>query len=267
VAPASPWARRTPARAIALGLAALVVFGTALLAAFGVLGGASGEQSPIAEVFATPTVTLPPLDPPALLARSADALSGLKSVRYVAEAGFYEPGAAPSPDLTSANALTITTHGDVVFPSSTTLQSDVISVGEYVVIGPDTWSRRNGNPGWVRQSTATTNIGPANPLALAYLPRFAITGTVQQIALEPEGSTPLHRLRFEVDPARFAAEAPPEARTAFPPGSSITADVWVRESDNLPATFYLAVTLDGGRQVRVRTLLTGYNEAGAITPP
>jgi hypothetical protein len=259
-------ARRTRAGGIALGLAAVVMFGTVLLAVFGVLGGASGEESPIAEVFATPTVTLPPLDPPALLERSAEAMAGLKSVRYFTEAGFYEQGVAPSPDVTTTNALTITMHGDIVFPSSYTLTSDVISVGDYVVIGPDTWSRRNANPGWVRQSTATTNIGPANALALAHLARHAVPGTVQQVALEPEGSTPLHHLRFEVDAARFAAEAPAEARAAFPLGSKITADVWVRESDNLPSAFYLAVDT-GGREVRVRTLLAGYNEAGAITPP
>jgi hypothetical protein len=259
-------ARRTRAGGIALGLAAVVMFGTVLLAVFGALGGASGEESPIAQALATPTVTLPPLDPPALLERSAEAMAGLESVRYVAEAGFYEQGAAPSPEVTTTNALTITMHGDVVFPSSYTLTSDVISVGDYVVIGPDTWSRRNANPGWVRQSTATTNIGPANPLALAHLARYAMPGTVQQVALEPEGSTPLHHLRFEVDAARFAAEAPSAARAAFPLGSKITADVWVRESDNLPSAFYLAVDT-GGREVRVRTLLAGYNEAGAITPP
>ena len=260
-------ARKSRAGAIALGLAGVVVFGTILLALFGALGGASGEQSPVAEVFATPTVTLPPLDPPALLARSAEAMAGLKSVRYVAEVGFYEPGAGASSEITTTNALTITVHGDAIFPSSYTLKSDVIAVGEYVVIGPDTWERRNANPGWVQQTTATTNIGPANPLALAYLAKFAAPGTVQQIALEPEGSTPLHRLRFAVDAARFTAEAPAEARTAFPPGSKITADVWVRESDNLPATFYLSVDTGGVREVRVRTLLTGYNEVGAITPP
>jgi hypothetical protein len=267
-AAAVPRAKRSRARAIALGMAAVMVFGTMLLAAFGVLGGASGEKSPIAQVFATPTVTLPPLDPPALLAQCAEAMAGLKSARYIAEAGFYESGGqAPSPEVTGTNALTITMHGDVAFPSSYTLTSDVLSVGDYVVIGPDTWSRRNANPGWVRQSTATTNIGPANPLALSHLALFAVPGTVQQMSVEPEGSTPLHRLRFEVDAERFAAEAPTEARAAFPPGSKITADIWVRESDNLPSAFYLVVDLGGGREVRVRTLLAGYNEAGAITPP
>ncbi|HET9493063.1 MAG TPA: hypothetical protein VFR15_02415, partial [Chloroflexia bacterium] len=259
-------AGRTRAGGVAVGLAAVVMFGTVLLALFGVLGGASGEQSPLAEVFATPTVTLPPLDPPALLDRSAEAMAGLKSVRYVAEAGFYEQGAAPSPEITRTNALTITMRGDVVFPSNYTLTSDVISVGDYVVIGPDTWSRRNANPGWVRQSTATTNIGPANPLVLSHLARFAVPGTVQQVALEPEGSTPLHHLRFEVDAARFASEGPADTRHAFPPGSKITADVWVRESDNLPSAFYLAVDT-GGREVRVRTLLAGYDETAGIAPP
>jgi hypothetical protein len=260
-------AGRTRAGGIALGLAAVVMLGTVLLGVFGVLGGASGERSPIAQALATPTFTLPPLDPPALLESSAEAMAGLKSVRYLAEAGFYEQGVAPSPEVTTTNALTITMHGDVVFPSSYTLTSDAISVGDYVVIGPDTWSRRNANPGWVRQSTATTNIGPANPLALAHLSRFAVPGTVQQVALELEGSSPLHHLRFEVDASRFAAEAPAGARAAFPPGSKITADVWVRESDNLPSAFYLSVDTGGGREVRVRTLLAGYNEVGAITPP
>ena len=219
----------------------------------------------LALLIPTPTSTLPFVEPQQALNDSATAMSALRSLRYVSEVGVYGL-TTPTSTVTETAVVSMTLHGSVALPDSYTLDSDSVPVGQYIVQGETTWSRRNGNPGWVRQQTSEVNIGAMNPLLMLQFPRFPKPGTIRQVEVERRDSGLVRHLQFEVDVARMLAELPQAARD-LSPGWVVTADTWVRDNDHILDRVYTVVDTGTGITTRTNMLLTAFNEPVEIKAP
>jgi hypothetical protein len=219
----------------------------------------------LALLIPTPTSTIPAVNPQQLLDNAASAMSSLRTLRYVSDVGIYGL-TTPTSTVTETAFVSMTLHGGVAFPDSYTLDGDSVPVGQYIVQGETTWSRRNGNPGWVRQQTSEVNIGAMNPLLPVQFPRYYKPGTVRQVEVERRENGNLRHLQFEVDVPRMLAEIPQAARD-LSSGWVITADTWVRDNDHILDRVYTVVDTRTGITTRTNMLLTGYNEPVDIKAP
>ncbi|HYO50713.1 MAG TPA: zinc-ribbon domain-containing protein, partial [Chloroflexia bacterium] len=132
---------------IAVVVASLVIIGTLIAVAVS-MREASGDLTLITPVASPmPEATGVPVEPSALLEKSAEAMSAVKTLRYQGEAGFYGV-ITPEPSVGGSAALSVTISGEVQLPDSYTMNTDVSRLGQFIVIGDKTWSRQNGNPRW-----------------------------------------------------------------------------------------------------------------------
>lgn len=215
---------------------------------------------------ATATSTPSSTDPVVLLDMSLKAMDDIRTLRYQSEVGFYgiEP---PTPGVTSTSALSMTLSGDVELPDKYTMNTDAAELGQFIVIADTTWRRSNGNPNWVQQSTSDIGIGPVNPLAVTAYLRYYQQGTPQYVGSETRRDMVLHHIRFDVDTENMAMNTPGRAVQNLLLGSRITADVWIRDADKLLDNIALAVDMQDGRGVILRTFLSRYNAEVDIKPP
>ena len=186
-------------------------------------------------------------------------------MHYQTQAGFYglEP---PAPGLTDTTVLTLTLVGDVERPSSYTMRADTSQIGDFVVIGDNTWTRRDNSPHWVQQPTADIGLGPVNPLGIAAYMRYYKPTTPHELGTETVDGTLLHHLRFDVDTQRMLAETNQTPNGAPLTQSNLTADVWIRDTDHLLDHLSLAVDA-AGKGIIIRTTLSNYDIQLTIDPP
>ena len=245
--------------ALVVGIALLVIVATLIAVALASQGG--GAPGLLGGVPATTT----PTDPISLLSTSAAAMKGVRTLHYRTEAGFYAP-AGDGSSLGSSMPLSMTLDGDVALPDSYTMNTDAAALGQFIVIGENTWNR--GSDGrWQRRSTPQVGLGPVNPLAIANYMEYYKPGTPERISSETRDGVTLHRVRFEVDTERMAQDAGAQSVQGLMEQSRITADVWIRDADNLLDSISLAVDMSNGTSVILRSFFSDYNKEITIRPP
>ncbi|MDQ3929477.1 MAG: hypothetical protein M3328_10060 [Chloroflexota bacterium] len=255
---------RTPVL-IAVVVALLVIVGT-LIAVSVSMREASGEltvTTPVTSPMLEATRT--PLEPSALLEKSAEAMSAVKTLRYQGEAGFYGV-ITPEPTVGGSAAISVTISGEVQLPDSYTMNTDVSRLGQFIVIGDKTWSRQNGNPQWTRLTGEDVSLGPANPLAATQYMRYAKPESVKLLGQEERVGKRLSRLRFDVDTEKMAEDASSASVRNLLLNSRITTDVWVQD-DYLLDGISIAVDLGAGKGAIVRSFFSEYNADIRIEPP
>jgi hypothetical protein len=249
---------------LAGGIALLAIVGTVVA----VFLSTSPQGGGILPNVAAATATSTPFstDPAVLIDMSSKAMDEVRTLRYQSEVGFYgiEP---PTPGVTSTSALSMTLSGDVELPNKYTMNTDAAQLGQFIVIEGTTWRRSNGNPNWVQQSTDDVGLGPVNPLAVAVYLKYYRAGTPQYMGFETRRDMVLHHIRFDVDTQEMAMNTPGREVQSLLLRSRITADVWVRDADKLLDNIALAVDMEEGRGVILRTFLSRYNEEVDIKPP
>ncbi|MEO6457510.1 MAG: hypothetical protein ABIO92_04440 [Chloroflexia bacterium] len=248
--------------ALVVGIALLVIVVTLIAVALAVTASqGGGAPGPLA---GSPTTTAP-TDSISLLNRSADAMKGVNTLHYRSEAGFYAP-AGDGSSLGSSTPLSMTIDGDVALPDRYTMNTDAAALGQFIVIGENTWNRNNEGK-WQRRSTAGVGLGPVNPLAVANYMQYYKPGTPEQISSETKDGVILHRVRFDVDTERMAQDAGEQSVQGLMEQSRITTDVWIRDGDNLLDSISLAVDMSNGTGVILRSFFSNYNEEVVIKPP
>ena len=243
-------------------IALLVIIATLIavaLAATAPQGG--GAPGSLAGDFSTST----PTDPTNLLDKSAEAMKVVRTLHYRSEAGFYAPVGDGS-SLGSSTPLSMTLDGDVALPDRYTMNTDAAVLGQFIVIGENTWNRSSDGR-WSRRSTAEVGLGPVNPLAIANYMQYYQPGTPVRISSETKDGVTLHRIRFDVDTERMAQDAGAQSVQGLMEQSRITADVWIRDGDNLLDSISLAVDMSNGAGVILHSLFSDYNEEVVIRPP
>jgi hypothetical protein len=254
---------------IAVVVALLVIAGT-LIAVVVSMRGQSGQQEIAVYVQATANpskskATNVPQEPSALLEKSAEAMSAVKTLRYQGEAGFYGI-ATPEPSVGGSSAISVTISGEVQLPDSYTMNTDASWLGQFIVIGDKTWSRQNGNPLWTLLTGVDVSLGPANPLAATQYMRYARPGSVQLVGEEEHVGKHLYRLRFDVDTEKMARDSTSASVRNLLLNSRITTDVWVQD-DYLLDSISIAVDLGDDKGAIVRSYFSDYNADVKIEPP
>jgi hypothetical protein len=253
--------------ALVVGIAVLAIVVTLVAVALAATRRDGGTESPVA---AAPT-TAASTDPTLLLDKAADAMKGVRTLHYQSEAGFYAPAQDGSP-LGSNTPLSMTLTGDAALPDRYTMNTDVGALGQFIVIGDDSWNRPEFGS-WTHRSTSSVGlspgagVGPVNPLAITNYMQYYEPGTLQLISSEAKDGITLHRVRFNVDTERMVQGAGPKSAQGLMGQSRITADVWIREGDNLLDSISLAVEMSNGTGVILRTFFSNYNEEVVIAPP
>lgn len=250
--------------ALVVGIALLVILGTLIVVALAATRSQGGPSNSLAAA-ATPTTVILPTDAVSLLDRSAQAMKVVRTLHYLSEAGFYAP-AGDGAALGSTAPLTMTLNGDVALPDRYTMNTDA-ALGSFIVIGDSTWSRSSEDSNWLRLSTADVGLGPVNPLAVSNYMQYYKPGTPQQISTETKDGVMLRRVRFDVDTERMAQDAGELSVRGLMEQSRITADVWIRDGDNLLDSISLAVDMSNGQGVILRSFFSDYNKEVVISPP
>jgi RNA polymerase subunit RPABC4/transcription elongation factor Spt4 len=242
---------------IALGALALLL----ALGVFAVLAWSGGARG-IAGGGPTPTAIV--IDPAAVLERTRASVGNIRSVKYNAEAGFF--GITSSgPEITSTRSISI--EGEIAFPESYTLRSNASQLGEYIVIGDTTWSRRDQNPSWEEQESSSLSLGLINPLSLYSYLQYYQAGTPVQVGSEFKGNVTVHRIRFQVDTARMSAETNDLSLRDILSSSRVDVDVYVDDKGYLPASMVLSVESANNTGVLLRANFSDYNGPVSITAP
>jgi hypothetical protein len=246
---------------IAVVVALLAVVGTLIAVAVSMRESA-GDLTVFTPVASATGV---PVEPSALLERSTEAMSAVKTLRYQGEAGFYGI-ATPEPSVGGSAAIPVTISGEVQLPDSYTMNTDASWLGQFIVIGDKTWSRQNGNPQWNLITGEDVSLGPANPLAATQYMRYARPESVQLVGQEERIGKHLYRLRFDVDTEDMAKDSSSASVRNLLLNSRITTDVWIQD-DYLLDSISIAVDLDDDKGAIVRSYFSEYNADIKIEPP
>lgn len=252
---------------IAAGIALLVVIGTLVAVALAVSGSRNtGGGSPIAPAAASQT---PQTGAAQLLDLSATAMKKVSTLHYQSQASFYGVDSGSS-GVSGSTPVSVTLDGDVALPDRYTMNTDAAPLGQFVVIGESTWNRSNGSRQWVRRATDDVGLGPVNPLSVANYMEYYKEGTPQDISSETKDGVLVRRVRFDVDTGQMAANSKQSSVRSLLLRSRITADAWIRITDNLLDSISLAVDSTDGTGVILRSAFSNYNGATAeikIAPP
>ncbi|HYP39638.1 MAG TPA: zinc-ribbon domain-containing protein [Chloroflexia bacterium] len=250
---------------IAVVVALLVIVGTLIAVAVS-MREAAGDLTVFTPVASPmPEATGVPVEPSALLEKSAEAMREVKTLRYQGEAGFYGV-ITPEPSVEGTQAISVTISGEVQLPDSYTMNTDVSRLGQFIVIDDKTWSRQNGNPRWTLLTGEDVSLGPANPLAATQYMRYARPDSVQLVGQEERVGKRLYRLRFDVDTEDMANDSSSASVRNLLLNSRITTDVWIQD-DYLLDSISIAVDLGDDRGAIVRSFFSEYNADVRIEPP
>lgn len=250
---------------VALSICGLVVLGTLAAVGISVLSssGQGGLINPT-RLLAPPAST--PVSVDALLDLSYQAMSRVSALQYRSEAGFYGI-LPPNPGLTSTGAISLTVSGVVAPPSSYTADTDQEQIGQYVVISDTTWSRRNGNTSWLRQPTASMEMGLLNPTTPISFMRYPQAGSAKEVGTETNDGLLLRHLRFKVDTSMMMTATTESALSSILAQSVINVDVWVRDKDHLLDRLSAAVDMGNGQGVILHSSYSNYNGQLVVKAP
>jgi len=252
---------------IAVAVAMLVIIGTIIAVALSVSASPTGTGHPLRlPVLADLPTSTPPISALELLDKSARAMSGVRTLHYRTEAGFYGFGAVGvGIGVSGTDVLSLTLSDDVRSPDSFTLDTGVAQIGQYVVISDTTWTRRDNSPYWTRHKSTELSLGAVSPLVLIEYIRYHKPGTARLIPDQQQDAASLRHVRFELDTARMLSEG--REVPASIAHSKLDADAWIRSDNALLDHMWLAVDAGDGRGVILRTALSGYNAEVDIKPP
>lgn len=173
-----------------LGLGLGLLLGLCLM---GLIGGGAFAMLGGGRLFAAATPT--PEDPALLLERATAAQGNLKSLHYVLLAEFSDSSSGRQPEP-------VRLEGDVAFPDSYTVRSDVY--GDRIVIGQDIYRRRVNGSGWQHSQIGDSPDDSAvmDPTQLLRALRYARNAALHADILS--GTQRLREVALDVDIQRWA---------------------------------------------------------------
>ncbi len=194
--------------------------------------------------------------PDLILADADAALNKVNAMRYSMDASFSNlPGAGDKP-------IQLALSGEIVRPDRYTMRG--ADVGEVLVVGDNSWQRRDASAAWVKRAGSSGIGGLIDPSALADSSQYYTN--VMRLSDEIIGGVDCYHLKFDVDAAKLAA-----ASSGLDLGkATIAAEVWVGKADSLQRQMQLLIKLptsSGNISGTMRIGLSSFNDPITITPP